>query len=317
MTADASESRLFHAQPTAFSALPSYRAQSTAVRARFQALHARPVILQVNHLYKRFESQPKSALALQDINLEVHRREFLCVVGPSGCGKSTLARILAGLDEPSAGEVYLDGRPVVGPGSDRGMVFQAYTLFPWLTVKKNVMFGLEANGLSRFESERDAMQWLQLIGLETFADAYPHQLSGGMKQRVAIVRALANQPRILLMDEPFGALDAQTRCHMQAHLLEIWRKINVTIVFITHDLDEAILLADRILVLSRHPGRVQELIEVPLPRPRSLTQVVAPEFLATKARLEELIYVDHTARLGELERYPILARMTDVTDNVE
>ena len=153
------------------------------------------------------------------------------------------------------------------------MVFQGYTLFPWLTVKKNVMFGLEINGYGRVEAERQALQWLQLVGLEKFADSYPHQLSGGMKQRVAIVRALANQPRILLMDEPFGALDAQTRCRMQAHLLEIWRKIDITIVFITHDLDEAIFLADRILVLSAHPGEVQELIEVPVPRPRSTAQM--------------------------------------------
>jgi len=227
-------------------------------------------------------------------------------------------RILAGLEEHSEGEVLLLGRPVSGPGSDRGMVFQGYTLFPWLTVKKNVMFGLEVNGHGKSESEREAMQWLALIGLTKFADAYPHQLSGGMKQRVAIVRALANQPRILLMDEPFGALDAQTRARMQAHLLEIWRKIDITIVFITHDLDEAILLADRILVLSAHPGKVQELIEVPVPRPRSITQCVRAEFLATKARLEELIYTAHGQPAAEEgEDYPILARMTNVTDNVE
>jgi NitT/TauT family transport system ATP-binding protein len=296
---------------------PSYREQSNAVRTRFQALYARPVILEVRHLDKRFETQDRSTLALEDINLQVHRREFLCVVGPSGCGKSTLVRILAGLTEPSAGELRLEGHSIAGPGADRGMVFQAYTLFPWLSVKRNVMFGLEVNGHSRFAAEREAMQWLQLIGLERFADAYPHQLSGGMKQRVAIVRALANQPRVLLMDEPFGALDAQTRCRMQSHLLEIWRKIDVTVIFITHDLDEAIFLADRILVLSAHPGRVQELIEVPVPRPRSLTQVVTPEFLATKARLEELIYIGHDPYGDDREDYPILARMTDVADNVE
>jgi NitT/TauT family transport system ATP-binding protein len=163
------------------------------------------------------------------------------------------------------------------------------------------------------------MQWLDLIGLEKFADAVPSQLSGGMKQRVAIVRALANQPRILLMDEPFGALDAQTRARMQAHLLEIWRKIDITIVFITHDLDEAIYLADRILVLSAHPGQVQELIEVPVPRPRNIAQFVSPEFLATKARLEELIYITRheSAEEAEQEDYPMMRRMTDVTDNVE
>ncbi len=298
--------------------LPSYREQSPAVRARFESLKAREVMLTVSHLDKNFESPGKTTVALKDINFSTHRREFLCVVGPSGCGKSTLVRILAGLEEHSAGEVLLHGEPVTGPGSDRGMVFQGYTLFPWLTVKKNVMFGLEVNGHGQLESERESMQWLQLIGLEKFADAYPHQLSGGMKQRVAIVRALANQPRILLMDEPFGALDAQTRCRMQAHLLEIWRKIDITIVFITHDLDEAIFLADRILVLSAHPGEVQELIEVPVPRPRSVAQCVTLEFLATKARLEELIHGgQHPPAEEQEEDYPILARMTNVTDNVE
>jgi len=296
--------------------LPSHLEQSAAVRERFDALKEREVILTVSHLHKTFESHGKSTLALKDINFSTHRREFVCVVGPSGCGKSTLIRILAGLEEHSAGDVLLLGQPVSGPGSDRGMVFQGYTLFPWLTVKKNVMFGLEVNGRGKLECEREAMQWLQLIGLEKFADVYPHQLSGGMKQRVAIVRALANQPRILLMDEPFGALDAQTRCRMQAHLLEIWRKIDITILFITHDLDEAIYLADRIIVLSAHPGEIQEVIEVPVPRPRSLAQFVTPEFLATKARLEELIYIGRHESAEE-EDYPILGRMTNVIDNVE
>ena len=296
--------------------LPSYLEQSAVVRTRFDSLKARDVILTVSGLHKNFDSDGNTTVALQDINFSTHRREFLCVVGPSGCGKSTLVRILAGLEEHTGGDVLLQGKAVTGPGSDRGMVFQGYTLFPWLTVKRNVMFGLEVNGHGKLESDREAMQWLQLIGLEKFADAYPHQLSGGMKQRVAIVRALANQPRILLMDEPFGALDAQTRCRMQAHLLEIWRKIDITIVFITHDLDEAIFLADRILVLSAHPGEILELIEVPVPRPRSLAQIVSAPFLATKARLEQLIY---SARHdpGDEEEYPIMGRMTDVADNVE
>jgi NitT/TauT family transport system ATP-binding protein len=297
--------------------LPSYLEQSEPVRRRFEQLKAREVILTVSQLNKVFQNGEKSTLALKDINLRTHRREFLCVVGPSGCGKSTLARILAGLEQHTSGEVLLLDQPVSGPGRDRGMVFQGYTLFPWLTVKKNVMFGLEVNGFGKLECEREAMQWLALIGLEKFADAYPQQLSGGMKQRVAIVRALANQPRILLMDEPFGALDAQTRCRMQAHLLEIWRKIDITIVFITHDLDEAIYLADRILVLSAHPGEVQELIEVPVARPRSIEQFVSPEFLATKARLEQLIYIGRHAEDEPEDEYPILARMTNVADNVE
>jgi NitT/TauT family transport system ATP-binding protein len=295
----------------------SYLEQSESVRARLARIRSREIMLEVVHLHKHFRSGAKATVALKDINFNVHRREFICVVGPSGCGKSTLARIIGGLEEQDGGHVLLQGRPVNGPGSDRGMVFQGYTLFPWLTVKKNVMFGLEVSGHGRLESEREALQWLQLIGLERFADAYPSQLSGGMKQRVAIVRALANQPRVLLMDEPFGALDAQTRSRMQSHLLEIWRKIDITIIFITHDLDEAILLADRILVLSAHPGEVQEFIEVPVPRPRNILQTVTAEFLATKARLEELIYVQLQATGEDEEAYPILARMTDVNDNVD
>jgi NitT/TauT family transport system ATP-binding protein len=304
-------------QLTSPTSLPSYLEQTAEVRARFERLKAREVILDVQHLNKIFGSGPRSTTALNDINFRTHRRELLCVVGPSGCGKTTLVRILAGLEEKNSGQVLLQGNAVTEPGSDRGMVFQGYTLFPWLTVKKNVMFGLEVNGHGRHESERQALQWLALIGLERFADAYPHQLSGGMKQRVAIVRALANQPRILLMDEPFGALDAQTRCRMQAHLLEIWRKIDITIVFITHDLDEAIFLADRILVLSAHPGEVRELIEVPVPRPRSAAQLISPAFLATKARLEELIHQSKSDDDEEAESYAMVARLTDVSDNVD
>jgi len=299
---------------TTDTAQPSYFDQSPAVKARFERLKARDVLLEVRHLDKVFRTRQRETTALSDINFITHRREFLSIVGPSGCGKSTLIRILAGLEEQSAGEMLLDGKPVSGPGSDRGMVFQSYTLFPWLTVKKNVMFGLEINNYGIVESERQALQWLTLVGLEKFTDAYPHQLSGGMKQRVAIVRALATQPRILLMDEPFGALDAQTRFRMQAHLLEIWRKIDITIVFITHDLDEAIFLSDRILVLSAHPGRVQELIEVPVPRPRSATQCFSPEFIATKARLEELIY---SAEPEDENDYPVVPRLAEATDNVE
>jgi NitT/TauT family transport system ATP-binding protein len=297
--------------------LMSYRQQSSDVRARFERLKTRDVILDVRGLNKHFTSAKGTTVALNNINFTTHRREFLCVVGPSGCGKSTLVRILAGLEEKTSGEVLLEGNPVSGPGSDRGMVFQGYTLFPWLTVKKNVMFGLVVNGRGKDESEREALQWLGLVGLDKFADAYPHQLSGGMKQRVAIVRALANQPRILLMDEPFGALDAQTRARMQAHLLEIWRKIDITIVFITHDLDEAIFLADRILVLSAHPGEVQELIEVPVARPRSVTQCFSPEFIGTKARLEELIHQSKSDHDEEEGTYSMVTRLTNVDDNVE
>ena len=302
---------------TAAPMLVPYTQQSAAVRERFARLKTRDVILDVRGLNKHFTSSKGTTVALNNINFVTHRREFLCVVGPSGCGKSTLVRILAGLEEKTSGDVLLQGNQVSGPGSDRGMVFQGYTLFPWLTVKKNVMFGLEVNGHGKSEAEQEALQWLSLIGLEKFADAYPHQLSGGMKQRVAIVRALANQPRILLMDEPFGALDAQTRARMQAHLLEIWRKIDITIVFITHDLDEAIFLADRILVLSAHPGEVQELIEVPVARPRNVTQCFSPEFISTKARLEELILQAKSHDEEEEGSYSMVTRLTNVDDNVE
>lgn len=270
--------------------LPSYLQQAPEVSERFERLKKRPVMLEVRDLNKSFASPQGSITALKNINFKTYRREFVCVIGPSGCGKSTLVRILAGLENQTSGAVLLDGREVHGPGPDRGMVFQGYTLFPWLTVKKNVMFGLELAGRGRTQAAEEALQWVDLVGLSQFANHYPDQLSGGMKQRVAIARALANQPRVLLMDEPFGALDAQTRARMQAYLLEIWKNIDITVVFITHDLDEAIYLADRILVLKANPGEVNELIEVPVPLPRSPEQFLGAEFLSTKRRLEELIH---------------------------
>lgn len=295
-----------------------YLNQSDAVRERFARIKQREVVLEVRHLDKTFQSTNGNVVALKDINLKIHRREFVCVIGASGCGKSTLARILAGLETHTNGEVLLDGKPAGGPGPDRGMVFQGYTLFPWLTVKKNVMFGLEMNNTGRDQAEQDAMLWLDLIGLSRFANSYPHQLSGGMKQRVAIARALANRPRILLMDEPFGALDAQTRAKMQTHLLEIWKNIDITVVFITHDLDEAIYLADRILVLKPNPGEVIEFIEVPVPRPRSTEQFASPEFRAMRARLEELIHPPVIETDPDEEKInPRIIRFTTVEDNVE
>ena len=192
--------------------LPSYKEQSPEVKPRFQRIYQRPVVMDVRSLGKSFKSGQGPVEVLQDISFNVHRREFICILGPSGCGKSTLIRIFAGLETPSSGAVEVDGKPVEGPGPDHGMVFQSYTLFPWLTVKKNVMFGLRQKGVSKEQASAEALKWANLVGLSQFADAYPYQLSGGMKQRVAIARALANQPRVLLMDEPFGALDAQTRC---------------------------------------------------------------------------------------------------------
>ncbi|MDP1864617.1 MAG: ABC transporter ATP-binding protein [Thiobacillus sp.] len=298
--------------------LPSYLDQSEDVKARFDKINQRETILEVRNLGKRFRTQQGEVEALRGINFSVRRREFVCVIGPSGCGKSTLIRILAGLEDHTSGDVLLDDKPVKGPGQDRGMVFQGYSLFPWLTVKQNVMFGPQIKGHGKDEAERDARTWLELVGLEKFADSYPHQLSGGMRQRVAIARALVNQPRILLMDEPFGALDAQTRSKMQSHLIDIWKNIDITVLFITHDLDEAIYLADRILVLKAHPGEVQEVIEVSVPRPRSPGQFNTPEFMATKARLEQLI---HPAPAPEPEdeqaAQPQMIRFTNVADNVE
>jgi NitT/TauT family transport system ATP-binding protein len=297
--------------------LPSYLDQSPEVSARFEKLKNRDVILEVKNLVKTYKTNKGETVALNNVSFKTHKREFVCIIGPSGCGKSTLARVLAGLESYSGGEVLLDGKPVTGPGRDRGMVFQGYTLFPWRTVKQNVMFGLEMNGMGSIEAGREAELWLELVGLEKFANAYPHELSGGMKQRVAIARALVNQPRILLMDEPFGALDAQTRAKMQAHLLEIWRNIDITIVFITHDLDEAIFLADRILVLKAHPGEVMELIEVSVPRPRNLTQSNSPEFQATKARLEALIHPQEEPETTEIPIQQRMIRFVNVADNVE
>lgn len=297
--------------------LPSYLDQSHEVRERFTRLKNREVVLEVKGLHKTYDSAQGPVTALRDINFKTHRREFVCVIGPSGCGKSTLIRILAGLESLSGGEVLLDGKPVSGPGPERGMVFQGYTLFPWLTVKKNVMFGLESIGTGRAQAESEALQWIDLVGLEKFADAYPHQLSGGMKQRVAIARALATQPRILLMDEPFGALDAQTRAKMQSYLLEIWKNIDITVLFITHDLEEAIFLADRILVLKANPGEVDELIEVPVPRPRHDGQILSPEFLATKKRLEQLIHPPESEEEGMNADKLHMIRMTRVGDDVE
>ncbi len=292
----------------------AYLRQPAGVAERFERIRQRPVILSVRHLSKDFESDGHRRPVFEGLTLDIHRREFICAIGPSGCGKSTLARIVAGLDEASGGEVLLDGALVTGPGPDRGMVFQGYTLFPWLTVKANVMFGLEMGGQAPAIAEQEARQWLDMVGLGKFENAYPHELSGGMKQRVAIARALANGPRILIMDEPFGALDAQTRAQMQGYLLQIWRKVDVTILFITHDLDEAAYLSDRILVMGANPGRVVEFIENPVPRPRSAEQFQSPEFLALKRRLEE--HIHPPMEVEEVDLLPMV-KLTHADDEVE
>jgi NitT/TauT family transport system ATP-binding protein len=293
-------------------ALPSHLDQPPEVAARFARIYERPVVLEVKQLVRQFDAEGTPVTALADISFRAHRRELLCVIGPSGCGKSTLVRILAGLDAPSSGQMLLDGQPVQGPCSDRGMVFQGYTLFPWRTVLQNVMFGLEVRGRGKMAARAEALEWVEIVGLRRFADAYPHQLSGGMKQRVAIARALANRPRILFMDEPFAALDAQTRAQMQAYLLELWKQIDITIVFVTHDLEEAVYLADRIVVLAANPGRIAEVVEVPVPRPRSREQMITPSFMATKKHLEQLIHTPSS----DSEPMPAI-RTTRVGDDVE
>jgi NitT/TauT family transport system ATP-binding protein len=295
--------------------LPDYHQQDAAVAARFKRIQQRPVVLTVRNLKKSFGAPGHEHVVFDHVSLDIHRREFITIIGPSGCGKSTFIRIAAGLDEATDGEILLDGQPIHGPGPDRGMVFQGYTLFPWRTVKQNVMFGLEMQGKDGSDAEATAREWLEMVGLSRFEDSYPHELSGGMKQRVAIARALANEPRVLIMDEPFGALDAITRCKMQTYLMQIWKKVNVTILFITHDLEEAIYLSDRILVLGTNPGGVREFIENPVPRPRTIAHFLSPEFLALKARLDELIHAP-TSEDEDDDKLPVI-KMTAAGDEVE
>jgi NitT/TauT family transport system ATP-binding protein len=289
-----------------------YRVQEPEVAARFARIRERPTVMQVRNLVKVFGAKEGGHLAFEKMSLDIHRREFICIIGPSGCGKSTFIRIVAGLEPASEGEILIDGKAVSGPGPDRGMVFQGYTLFPWRTVRENVMFGLQMRDLGSTMAETEARLWLDMVGLSKFENAYPHELSGGMKQRVAIARALANEPRILLMDEPFGALDALTRARMQGYLLQIWKKVDVTVLFITHDLEEAAYLADRIVVMGANPGRVLEIIENPIPRPRSSAQLMSSQFIALKRRLDELIH-----GRGEVEEKLPLIKLTQAGDEVE
>lgn len=286
------------------------------IAARNERIEQRPVALNIEKLHKSFEHKGTVNKVLKDIDFTAYKREFICVVGPSGCGKSTLARLISGLEPKESGQIVVDGKEVEEPGPDRGMVFQGYSLFPWMSVKQNVMFGLTQAGMAKTTAETEAMQWIDLVGLSKFADAYPHQLSGGMKQRVAIVRALANQPKILLMDEPFAALDPKNRLKMQQYLLEIWKNIDITIFFITHDLDEAIYLADRILVLEANPGRVHEIVKVPLQRPRPDDTLLSEEFLATKEYLESLVHPPEVEEETSMEDKLSMVRMVPVNAEV-
>jgi NitT/TauT family transport system ATP-binding protein/sulfonate transport system ATP-binding protein len=240
----------------------------------------------------------QSTPALAPVDLDVAPNDFITILGPSGCGKSTLLRIVAGLDRPSAGKALLNGREIRGPGRDRGMVFQSYTLFPWLTVGENIAFGLRERGVPAAE-QRDAVRlYLARMGLSGFENHLPRQLSGGMQQRTAIARALANEPEILLMDEPFGALDNQTRALMQELLLSVWERDQKTILFVTHDIEEAIFMASRVVVMTARPGRIKADIAVDLPHPRAYTLKTSPEFNALKARLTEEIRVE-AAKVAE------------------
>jgi ABC-type nitrate/sulfonate/bicarbonate transport system ATPase subunit len=246
-------------------------------------------ILSIRGVERRFASSTGSTLALQATDLAVAENDFITILGPSGCGKSTLLRIVAGLDTQTAGEVLIDGQPVRGPGADRGMVFQSYTLFPWLNVLDNVCFGLRERGLPRAQQLEIAAGFIAQVGLKGFERHHPRQLSGGMQQRTAIARALANDPRMLLMDEPFGALDHQTRELMQELLLGIWERQKKTVLFVTHDIDEAVFMASRVVVMSARPGRIKLDRIVELPHPRHYSVKTSPAFAALKAELTEAV----------------------------
>lgn len=290
-------------------------AQAFNAKEYFQKIYTRPVILEAKQLSQVFKHGKNERTVLNKLDLKIHKREFICVIGPSGCGKSTLSRIVAGLDPYSSGELLVDGEKISGPSPERGMVFQGYTLFPWKTVKENVMFGPRMKGASQMTAEAHAREWINIIGLEKYENQYPHQLSGGMKQRVAIARALVNEPKILLMDEPFGALDPHTRQKMQKHLMDLWQNIDITIIFVTHDMDEAVLLADRIVALKANPGEIKEIIEVDLPRPRTPELMLTQEFKNLRERVDFLVHAQEDELDPALENLPKIPRMTHVSVN--
>ena len=278
----------------------------------FEQIYARPVILEAKKLTQVFKHGKEQRTILNQLDLKIHKREFVCVIGPSGCGKSTFSRVVAGLDPYHSGEILIDGQAITGTSPERGMVFQGYTLFPWKTVKQNVMFGPLMKGISATRAEEMAREWINIIGLEKYENQYPHQLSGGMKQRVAIARALVNEPKILLMDEPFGALDPHTRQKMQRHLMDLWQNIDITIIFVTHDMDEAILLADRIVALKANPGEIKEIIEVDLPHPRGTELMNTPEFQRLRNKVDQLVHAQEDELDPALTHLPKIPRMTQV-----
>ena len=260
-----------------------------------EARNLSSVRVRIDNVYKTFYSRGNETVALSGVSLDIHDNEFVSVVGPSGCGKSTLLNIIAGLTASTEGKVYCDGREVTGTGTERGVVFQQYALFPWLTVKKNVMFALEMRGVKGKDAAAGAMKYLEMVDLVKFADHYPKELSGGMKQRVAIARAYAAEPEVLLMDEPFGALDAQTRTQLQTELLATWEREKKTCFFITHDVEEAIILAQRVVIMSARPGRIREIVEVNIPYPRTQETKLTPEFNALKNRIWSQVYQEYLA----------------------
>lgn len=250
-------------------------------------------IVELVGVSKQFELQGQRIDALRDAHLRVKKGEFVCLIGASGCGKSTLLRIVAGFEAPTRGKALMWTMPINGPGPERGMVFQDYGLFPWLTVRGNIGFGPAARGRPAAEVKDTVERFIELVGLQRFADAYPHQLSGGMKQRVAIARVLANDAEIVLMDEPFGALDAMTRERLQDELLEIWRRTGLTVLFVTHSIEEAIFLGGRIVIMSPGPGRIESELAVELPRPRT---VVAADFNELRRELSQRLHSHHSRK---------------------
>lgn len=244
----------------------------------------------LKHIYKKY---PGGVTAVSDFNLDIKDKEFLILVGPSGCGKSTLLNIIAGLLEPTSGAVYVDGKKVEGTGIERGVVFQQYALFPWLTVLQNVMFGLKLKGMPDAQAKEIAMKYIKMVQLEEFVHSYPKELSGGMKQRVAIARAYAVQPEVLLMDEPFGALDAQTRTQLQSELIHTWQEEKKTCFFITHDVEEAIILANKVIIMSARPGRIKKVVDIDLPYPRTQEMKMEKPFLDLKAYIWGEVYKEY------------------------
>ena len=251
------------------------------------------VKVEIRDLVKKFQTRNGEVVALNGVDLSIQDKEFVCVVGPSGCGKSTLLNMIGGLDTPTSGEILVDGKEVDGPSPKRGIVFQQYALFPWLTVEKNVQFGLKLQGMPRERMEQVTEKYLRAVGLENFAHSYPKELSGGMKQRVAIARAYAVNPEVLLMDEPFVALDAQTRVQLQTELLETWEHEQKTCFFITHDVEEAIILAQRVVIMSARPGRVKDIVDIDIPYPRDQATKMSPRFLELKNDIWGQVYEEY------------------------